>query len=44
MYLDKKLKNRYTIGKTLRAYKRLRKADPDGRAVDMPPELQDYTN
>lgn len=36
MYLDKKIKNQYTVGKVLRAHKNIRKVDPTGKAVPMP--------
>ena len=39
MYLEKEIKNRYTVGKVLRSYKKLRKPDPTGHTVPMPKEL-----
>jgi hypothetical protein len=44
MYLPQKEKNKYTIGKYLRASKLLRKFDSTAKIVPMPKELQEYTN
>lgn len=42
MYLEKKLQNKYTIGKYLRNQKRLRKRDPIAKPIPLPAELREY--
>ena len=42
MFLDKKVKNRYTIGKELRKLKQLRKRDPLAKVLPLTPELEAY--
>ena len=39
MFLDKKFKNKYTIGKHLRQLKNIRKHDPTAKPVPMPKPL-----
>jgi hypothetical protein len=42
MYLDKNIKNRYTVGKELRKLKQLRKKDPTASVLPLTPELKAY--
>jgi hypothetical protein len=42
MFLDKKEKNRLTIGKTLRRLKQLRKKDSTAKVLPLTPELESY--
>jgi hypothetical protein len=40
MFLDKKIQNKYTIGKYLRKQKGLRKRDPEAHRIPLPLELK----
>lgn len=42
MFLEKKIQNRYTIGKFLRKQKGLRKRDPLAVRIPLPKELKEY--
>ena len=42
MYLDKKDKNRYTVGKQLRKFKQLRKKDTNAKLIPNTPQLDAY--
>jgi hypothetical protein len=42
MFLDKKIQNKYTVGKHLRKLKGLRKRDPVAKQIPLPLELKEY--
>ncbi len=42
MFLDKKIQNKYSIGKFLRKQKGLRKRDPSATRIPLPKELREY--
>lgn len=42
MYLEQKIKNKYTVGKELRKLKQLRKKDESASLLPLTPELSEY--